>query len=813
MSVVAMFLVNQAMHHIVAAASGPCAVISYVDNWEVVSKSCATVERAEQALLTFVQDISVALDPSKTYYWSTNAQNRKHLRRQGATVYLDCKDLGGHMTYCKKATMHTIASRIQTSQDLWTWLARSPAPDYQKMKILWSVAWPRCLHAISSVRIGKQHVQKLRSAAMAALGWDKRGANSSLQFGICATPKADPGFYILLETVSDFREHARHCVAHPTLDKITWDPPKSLPQGPGAALLQQLHLIGWSWQGSGYVADHDAIQWNLHDEPFQWVVAKLAHAWSARTGGLMQSRAGFEGLVGVDRVTTFANWGHWSLERKGILRAAMNGTFFTNDALVHSGHVDSKSCPFCGALDGKYHRLWECPFFTRHREQIPPHMRDDILGEAPCFHTHGWVTEPVEAGLFRKALHSIPDTSALFENAIPEGTLHMFTDGACKAPRQPGARVATWAVCLANLENDTFTVFSQGGVTGGAHTALRGELTAAISAITGALHFRRRFTLWLDNQTVYDFLELCRQHGARTRSPRQKDHLLWNRLYDLMQEAKASDLIAGIVKVQSHAVINDALTPIDQWALRGNASADRAASGAFLLLPASVRHLWQRTFDALTKKAGMRDHMHQLIVNIAESTFLDTAPENVEPQCPKYTKPPPSQEARVSLWPLPTQLTPYPSFLGNDTELVMQWLGTIVNHPDAAPRWTTSYHLLALFQICTKQIGFQYMRSSTSWRRIHDTRGFDGPAFLRCCRWFQTVLKKLGEHYSLPLIREICNPESDLIACWCQCIRVPMPVAMHSALEDIMAKHVCQPVKSIRSSFAKVDEFTAEFFP
>lgn len=543
------------------------------------------------------------------------------------------------------------------------------------------------------------------------------------------------------------------------------------------------------------------------------MTAKLAHAWAVRTGGLLQQRPGFEGLAEVDRVTTFGNWGQWSLERKGILRAAMNGTFFTNDALVHTGHIDTKSCPFCGSLDSKYHRLWECPHFAQQRNKIPADVREQILQMPPCFHVHGWVTEAPEVGQFRKALHAIPDTITQFDfQSVPDGAMHLFTDGACLAPKHPGARVATWAVCIARVEDESFPILAQGGVSGGAQTALRGELTAAISAVVAALTMKRQFTLWLDNQAVYNFLDQCKRGCGRLKTVRQKNHLLWNRLLEVTSAAMDAHLFCGAVKVQSHAEILADTPPIDQWALKGNQAADQAASAAFLLLPPRVQQLWPRVYDALLRAERLRDWMHQLIVDTGERTFLDPVPPDVTPLCPVVAREPPDIGGEVSFLPLPVELIPYPVQLGDHVVTVINWLGSFINMPDAEPRWITAYHLMAHFQIATKKIGFQYLRSNKHWRPILDTKGFDGPSFLRCSRWFQTVLKNLSTHYDMPFIHEHCNPESDMIQCWCHCVRVPVPASWLRAIEAVFEVEFGATIRGIRAAFGKVDSFIDKDF-
>lgn len=571
---------------------------------------------------------------------------------------------------------------------------------------------------------------------MSALGWDKRGASSSLQFGISPYPKADPGFYLLWETITDFRAHATYQYAFATIDRLAEVLPKQLPQGPCAAVINQFHLVGWRWDGDGYIVDHESLCWSVFGSSIQWVFFRLVHAWAAYTGGFLQTRPGFSGLGDVDRTTTFAKFNTWTVEQRGVLRAAMNGTFYTNDALVHAGHVDTKSCPFCGAQDSKYHRMWECSHFADLRCKIPRHIQEELLETPDCCHVHGWMVEHSDVKQFRLALQSIPDTSRIISGDVPAGTLQLFTDGACLAPTVPGARLGTWAVCAGDLSNDTFPVLMTGGLPLGCQTALRGELTAAIAAIGCALQHHRDFILWLDNQTVYSFLVQCRDGTAKPKSTRKKDHDLWNKLHGLASHAVREQKFLGAVKVQSHATIMEDTPAIDAWAFRGNQAADSAAAGTVHTLPKRVVQFQERARLALERVGELRDHLHTFLVDVGTRAVSQPKPDDIEPQCPVAVPKPREGETRVSFEPFPNEVTEVPSAMGDIATRVMSWLRQIVTHDEAEPRWITSYHLLAHFQMVTKCHGYRYLPKLKKWEVITDFDDCDGPMFLRCSRWF-----------------------------------------------------------------------------
>ena len=92
------------------------------------------------------------------------------------------------------------------------------------------------------------------------------------------------------------------------------------------------------------------------------------------------------------------------------IRVAQNGTFYTNDTMVHSGNVPDTCCKFCQLQDSVHHRHWECAHTQGSRSQIPATVMDFFQTAPPCLTQHGWGCEPPEVRTFKQMLASIPDT-------------------------------------------------------------------------------------------------------------------------------------------------------------------------------------------------------------------------------------------------------------------------------------------------------------------------------------------------------------------------------------------------------------------
>lgn len=205
LSVVAMALLNMAMHHIVAKQAMPSSIISFVDNWECKSTDVHATCRAYAAMEEFANMVDIRLDHKKTHFWAVTADDRKAIVSRGYRISHHCADLGGHLNYTRRFTNYTIRSRIAKAKVFWGLLYRSISPFAHKLRAICTVAWPRSLHGASNVGLGEERVGKLRTSMMNAMRWNKKGASPLLQ-ALLLPPRCDPGFYILMDTHSSCSE-------------------------------------------------------------------------------------------------------------------------------------------------------------------------------------------------------------------------------------------------------------------------------------------------------------------------------------------------------------------------------------------------------------------------------------------------------------------------------------------------------------------------------------------------------------------------------------------------------------------------------
>ena len=441
--------------------------------------------RAYAAIEEFANIVQLQLDVPKTHFWATQAEDRKSLRNHNHKVILHTKDLGAPVNYTRRFTNHTIRTRIAKTQAFWGQLARSSATLEQRLRAIQAVAWPRCLHGIAAVALANEQFQKLRAQAMASLKWNKKGASSTIQFGL-AHPNSDPGFVALLDTVLTFRNFCVPTVAFPLLTGIVTKPHRHFDPGPCAVLLARMHDINWQWIGDGVLCDHEGFHIHLLDAPQQLLKQRLLHAWERQVGYSMQDRKDFAGLGKVDGELTRsvkANTG----EEQGIMRSILNGTFYTRDKQIHTGKIPSIRCPFCQKDDSLQHRIWECEFFHDIRQTIPQHITQFCSSQPECTRFHAWFVEDWTDPNLRRALYRLQvDQSHQVPPGLPD-VLHLFSDGGCKNPTNPRLGVAGWAFCVAMLPNDEFQPVASGLLPGLLQTPLRAEIKAAVEAIRFAV--------------------------------------------------------------------------------------------------------------------------------------------------------------------------------------------------------------------------------------------------------------------------------------------------------------------------------------
>ena len=633
---------------------------------------------------------------------------------------------------------------------------------------------------------------------MACFKWNKKGASSTIQFGLCHT-KLDPGFVALLDTVITFRVHGTPDVAFPVLNGLVNTPPRHFDPGPCGVLLARLHDIQWQWDGNGFLLDHEGLPVHLIDSPIQYLKIRLKHAWERQVGSLMSERKDFEGLGWVDVEASHPPV-PMTGEDRGILRSIHNGTFYTRDKQIHAGKVPSKDCPYCQQPDGLQHRIWQCEFFADLRDRIPQTVREFLSTQPDCTRLHAWMIQEWPDFQWRSVLCQLPSPAqSCYPEPPSDHILHLFCDGGCLYPTQPRLRLASWAFCIADLQNDTFLPGGSGLLEGPLQSSLRAEVRAALDAFQYAWTHRREFVLWLDNQLVHDRIQQFRT-GIRGRpSLKQADHDLWERLYSWVNRCR--HLLFDVIKVVSHMDVDAVEGTIDKWVVSGNDMADRLASAALVNLPVAVGGALARVHSHLQDRRDASFHLQKFLLamgqrDIAAKEVTQSRDENEWDRAQHQIN---AQSPEASLCPLPeTFEASSPHTLGPCFAPLSDWVRRLVSGNDTCGMWLCNYQLLVHFQRTTGKMGFWYDRPRKEWRLADDLAREQGFDFCRYAAWLLAALKVFAKTCQLPMTIQPSMPWGTCFRSWQRCIYVQASVTDFTMVDSQLSARVAVALKSIQ---------------
>ena len=595
LSVLAMALVDVALHQPAGLASPRATLHSFVDDWQTLAVDVPSLALADSVVQAFARQWDMELDPTKAVAWATTPQHRAELRSSGAKVVLDARNLGGHCSYSRRCTNFTVTQRIQGMADLWPKLAFSRAPYHQKLSALMTVAWPRGLHGCEAVNLGENWFKGLRTRALEGLGCRKPGANALLHLSLISPTSCDPGFKALEATVMACRYWSKREAVQPLLDEIVsenW----GVKTGPAAVLVRRMTQVGIFWSpGDG--SFHDQLgNLDLWDAPIQEVQFRLQLAWHDWVTDRVKHRPGFQGLERCDPMAARKMCATLPPDARALLHAALDGTFWTEDHLHHICEADSPQCKWCSQRDSCYHRIWQCPHFAATRAEVfARHPGSHGLVQPECLPEcqacHAWPCEPPELRSLWRRLSEIPDTCHVHQYFSAANEVHLFTDGSCLLPRVPQLRLAAWAVCVGVDPQQEPIVIAGGQLAGFLQTAFRAELAAVLAAILVAARKSTPCWVYSDCQGVVDRVQGF-LNGFPRPSTRGRNSDLWVRIFDAVHEA--GQWLRGIVKVRAHQDITMARSPEEAWMWANNHHADRAADAMNQARSPQFWNLWDR---------------------------------------------------------------------------------------------------------------------------------------------------------------------------------------------------------------------------
>ena len=584
LSVVAMLSANCIIHDWLSRKAPMCRLWTFVDNIEITASNFVDAQNGMQQLSTIVRALDLDVDENKTYMWSTDPAGRKQLRQENIQQKTWARDLGGQVQYSRQATNCVITQKMVNA-----------------------------LHGSSSVSIGDENYEPLRTGATRALGQHHNGVSPIIHLSMVEHPSHDPAYYTLWQTVSDVRNHVPKTVALFLLTKLAQASDRIKPEvGPCSVLLHRMHQILWYWNENMFV-DHKGLTIDIWEVCIQELAIRLAEAWQARTAREKSWRKTFAGLdESFPKISRLSK--KLTPQQASVVRNNQNGTFYTADHLKHRAQGQSTNCLFCGKEDSVYHRLWECEELTEARNQCPKEVRKELLTFQQCTYNHGWFPEPPSLLEFRTKLHQLTlDEGQWCEPLEVPETLEIFTDGTCANPKCEITRIGAWGVAIYQPNSSENFVAVASGLLAGIHqTIARAELQAAIVGCHFAQRYQKPYRLWIDNAYVIKVVKIVQNNCEFYWSPGSPNHDLLNNLTNILRQTQ--HLFQGVNKVYSHQRLEGS-SPEELWAFEGNAAADSIAANV-LIQEQDVLQTWQKLKEEVEKFEFLKQHQKKAFARV-----------------------------------------------------------------------------------------------------------------------------------------------------------------------------------------------------
>ena len=243
-SVCAMAVIDLALDIWLQGLEAKPSVFTYVDDWQILHSSLSSYNSVIDRLDTFVNALQMDLDKKKTFVWGSSKDARSSLQGGAFEIVAQCRNLGAQSNFTKRCGNKVLVDRLQAMPKTWK-LFRSSLASYDKKTIaLRMLAWPRALHGISVVRLGKAHFETARTQALRGLRSEKIGAHPLLHLSVLGVG-FDPEGWALLQTFKDAPEcgdsdHFKHLLLQSFVDR------RSIPaNGPVALLRDRAESLGW----------------------------------------------------------------------------------------------------------------------------------------------------------------------------------------------------------------------------------------------------------------------------------------------------------------------------------------------------------------------------------------------------------------------------------------------------------------------------------------------------------------------------------------------------------------------------------------
>ena len=777
--------------------------VSYVDNWEVLVSSPELMRQACDAVDKFASMLSIRLDASKSFVWSTDPSARASLRHQGFRVVNATRDLGAHVVYTKQLSNATSLQRFADLEDFWPKLKASACSFRQKVSLVQRVAWPRALHAISSVVMGKKRFGSLRTSAMQALGLQKPGASPDLQCFL-EGPTFDPQLFAIVETLRDCRSLGHHGSVELALGEGPLGSQQPLFNTLSEILCQRIHQAGWTLASSTSVRDAIGV-FSILSCGFGELLYRLQWSWTDVLASRLSHRLDFRTFGCVDVFHTRAAYLRFDGFDQGVVRKFLHGALVANEHAQHWSDTGRSCCPYCGALETAFHRLWECPHTGSLRAALP----DEFLAEVPSLPTvvsvHGWTQSAGLTFEWLRYLDQLPAPPSSVDLPFGGLILDFFTDGSCLFPADPLLRVAAFAVvqsqpfALDYTQRSYVPVVAQ-PLRGVLQSAFRAELQALVVSLQIACQRRACVRVWTDCASVIACFKRHVVDGMPVKANSRHSDLL------AAMVACAGELgpnNVAVLKVPAHAQKTAFVSELDHWLLDGNHAADLAAKWANNARGPDVWRLWNALADQTLVHRRQADLIRGHIAAVGRLLAGD-APNPRGPAQPAVPKPPkPAMNVPVMKWNQPEEVvlqgrTFIKQFGADLARDVQSWISRI-RDPQQPLQWISYLHLFASFSFYHGPISIAKRNGTWEVHRSETARLSNHVQVSLRTKWFRLMLQQWLKDARIEFSTCTTRPVSNWVCCFRGVLSFQICSGEYQRVEDYFRSQLGTPATSAKA--------------
>ena len=797
LSVVAMVTIDHLLHAWISATQQLTQTLTFVDDWQFTSTSAAEIVGTLQRLEKFVAEVDIRLDLAKTYTWSVEGHGRHELRQAGLQVRLSGRNLGAHLQLCRKHSNHVQMERIKSVQHIWPKLRISTSPYLWKVRAIRQAAWPKALHGIPSTTVSKQCYQNLRTGALQGLNSDAAGTNAWVHLGLLEGVTTDPQCWAILQTFRGVRSCGPPDTARRNFQQVALGTFAGPANGVTNTLVMRIRKLQWDVVSDGRLQDVLG-RFDLFNIGWAELCWRVELAWTRVVAAQVHHRQGFQGLEYSDPEHTRGWVRHLNVVDQGAFRKVLNGTHICQDAKVHCQENGSTLCPWCSCVDSRFHRFFICDHFASARTDMDPNLFRSLPILPESLTAFGWSMKPATAFAWCRLLDAIPEfcIQDFDPVALPEGPLHLFTDGSCAHQNNRWKRYAAWGVVAAPLD-DTVPMadlcIAKGPLPGILQSSFRAELYALIVALEIARAASRPCFLWTDCAAARKLLLGLLQGRGNPQNHAHSD--LVSRLSVLVKQCQVCD----ITHVHSH-VADTADSPLESWAATFNDHADASAKAANFPRNPEFQAFQSHHASAvdLVQNVSRAVQLVQLRVSKLALAASDKAKQNTEEVVPIE---PGFSVARPQWIPLPPlQELPIGAIRWyglNMVRLIASWFWGVLEHEQAGlSTWVSQFQLYIDFQLATGHCGPIHDTRANRWL----DRGDDPLVQLRNdsfkvrTRWFAKVLKEILRHLKIVTVPVgFQRPASLFLNLHCSCIGVPWPQQRLEKIDQWLHRHLTRP--------------------